>query len=80
MNMNYYHIGAMAFSGGIKLALLNHRFLTSFVALVSSGERPSLMRISTLFGGEFNGAVRDTELSVTTNMAASRILQTSISS
>ena len=50
------------------------------MALVRSGERPSLMRISTLFGGEFNGAVRDTELSVTTNMAASRILQTSISS
>ena len=55
-------------------------FLTPLVALVSFGERPSLMRISTLFAGGFNGAARDTELSVTTNMAASRILQTSISS
>lgn len=52
--------------------------LTSLVAQVSFGERPSSMRISTLFGGEFNGAVRATELSVTTNMAASSILQDSI--
>ena len=36
------------------------------------------MRISTLFGGEFKGAVRTTELSVTTNMAASKILQDSM--
>ena len=53
-------------------------FLTSSVALVSFGERPRLMRISTLFGGEFKGAVRATELSVTTNMAASKILQDSM--
>ena len=53
-------------------------FLTSLVAVVSIGERPRLMRISTLFGGEFNGAVRVTELSVTTNMVASRILQESM--
>jgi len=52
--------------------------LTSLVPVVSFGERPSLMRISTLFGGEFNGAVRATELSVTTNMAASSILQDSM--
>jgi len=50
------------------------------VAFVSSGERPSLISSSTLFGGGFSGAVRATELSVTVNMAASRILQTSISS
>jgi len=48
------------------------------VALVSLGERPRLMRISTLFGGEFKGAVRATELSVTTNMAANKILQDSM--
>jgi len=56
----------------------NHRFLTSLVALVSFGERPSLMRISTLFGGEFKGAERPTVLNVKTNMAASMILQESI--
>ena len=55
-------------------------FPTSLVALVSFGERPSLMRSSTLFGGGFSGAVRATELNVTANMTASRILQTSISS
>ena len=52
--------------------------LTSLVALVSFGKRPSWMRISTLFGGECNGAERATELSVTTNMAASRILHDSM--
>jgi len=53
-------------------------FLTSLVALVSFGERPNLMRISTLFGGEFKGAGRATVLNATTNMAASMILQESI--
>ena len=53
-------------------------FLTSLVALVSFGESPRLMRISILFGGEFKGAERATELSVTTKMAASKILQESI--
>ena len=48
------------------------------MALVSFGERPSLMRISTLFGGEFKGAERAIVLNVTTNMAASMILQESI--
>ena len=36
------------------------------------------MSISTLFGGEFKGAERATELSVTTAMVASRILQESM--
>lgn len=67
--------------GDLKLTLENQSaFLTSFVAFVSSGERPSLISSSTLFGGGFSGAVRATELSVTANMAASKILQTSISS
>jgi len=53
-------------------------FLTFLVALESFGERPSLMRISTLFGGEFKGAEQATVLIITTNMAASKILQESI--
>ena len=80
MNINHIHVGAMALSGAYNRHFEIIGFLTSLVALVSFGERPSLMRISTLFDGGFNGAARDTELSVTTNMAASRILQTSIPS
>ena len=48
------------------------------MALVSFGERPRLMRMSIVFGGEFKGAERATVLSVTTNMAASKILNESM--
>lgn len=48
------------------------------MALVSLGERPRLMRMSIVFGGEFKGAERATVLSVTTNMAASKILHESM--
>lgn len=48
------------------------------MALVSFGERPRLMSMSIVFGGEFKGAERATLLSVITYIAASRILHESM--
>lgn len=48
------------------------------MALVSFGERPRLMSMSIVFGGEFKGAERATLLSVITYIAANRILHESM--